>query len=304
MTLRSPRSSAAETFSVEDFAQALAAQSLDFRPGQVVRGRIFQYQSDGIWVDIGAKSPAFLPLKEAGIGSEEDLSQLFPLKSEAEFLILKEDAAGQILLSARRLRLRRLWEELAEKQARGEVVTAPVIGINKGGVVVDVQGLRGFIPRSHLLQRGSLEELVGQLLTASLLEVNPAANKLVLSERVARQAESLGIYTTGQVVRGKVSALKPFGVFVELEEGGSGLLPIKQVSQSFVASLSDLFQPGQPIKAVVIDVDEAKGRIALSLRVLERYPGEALEQLSTLIEEAEERARKLKGRITPDGKVI
>jgi len=304
MTLCSPRSSAAETFSVEDFAQALAAQSLDFRPGQVVRGRIFQYQSDGIWVDIGAKSPAFLPLKEAGIGSEEDLSQLFPLKSEAEFLILKEDAAGQILLSARRLRLRRLWEELAEKQARGEVVTAPVIGINKGGVVVDVQGLRGFIPRSHLLQRGSLEELVGQLLTASLLEVNPAANKLVLSERVARQAESLGIYTTGQVVRGKVSALKPFGVFVELEEGGSGLLPIKQVSQSFVASLSDLFQPGQPIKAVVIDVDEAKGRIALSLRVLERYPGEALEQLSTLIEEAEERARKLKGRITPDGKVI
>ncbi|MFS8867901.1 S1 RNA-binding domain-containing protein [Synechococcus sp. H65.1] len=304
MTLRSPRSPAAETFSVEDFAQALAAQSLDFRPGQVVRGRIFQYQSDGIWVDIGAKSPAFLPLKEAGIGSEEDLSQLFPLKSEAEFLILKEDAAGQILLSARRLRLRRLWEELAEKQARGEVVTAPVIGINKGGVVVDVQGLRGFIPRSHLLQRGSLEELVGQLLTASLLEVNPAAKKLVLSERVARQAESLGIYTTGQVVRGKVSALKPFGVFVELEEGGSGLLPIKQVSQSFVASLSDLFQPGQPIKAVVIDVDEAKGRIALSLRVLERYPGEALEQLSTLIEEAEERARKLKGRITPDGKVI
>ncbi|MFS8886109.1 S1 RNA-binding domain-containing protein [Synechococcus sp. H70.2] len=304
MTLRSPRSPAVETFSVEDFAQALAAQSLDFRPGQVVRGRIFQYQSDGIWVDIGAKSPAFLPLKEAGIGSEEDLSQLFPLKSEAEFLILKEDAAGQILLSARRLQLRRLWEDLAEKQARGEVVTAPVIGINKGGVVVDVQGLRGFIPRSHLLQRGSLEELVGQLLTASLLEVNPAAKKLVLSERVARQAESLGIYTTGQVVRGKVSALKPFGVFVELEEGGSGLLPIKQVSQSFVASLSDLFQPGQPIKAVVIDVDEAKGRIALSLRVLERYPGEALEQLSTLIEEAEERARKLKGRITPDGKVI
>jgi small subunit ribosomal protein S1 len=163
MSLHSPRPPAAEIFSAEDFAQALAAQSLDFRPGQVVRGRIFQHQSDGVLVDIGAKSPAFLPLKEAGIGSEEDLSQVFPLKSEAEFLILREDAEGQILLSVRRLRLKRLWEELAEKQARGEVVTAPVIGINKGGVVVDVQGLCGFIPRSHLLQREALEESSGPI---------------------------------------------------------------------------------------------------------------------------------------------
>ncbi|MFS8775529.1 S1 RNA-binding domain-containing protein [Synechococcus sp. W65.1] len=304
MSLHSPRPPAAEIFSAEDFAQALAAQSLDFQPGQVIRGRIFQHQSDGVLVDIGAKSPAFLPFKEAGVGSEEDLRQVFPLKSEAEFLILREDAEGQILLSVRRLRLKRLWEELAEKQARGEVVTAPVIGINKGGVVVDVQGLRGFIPRSHLIQREALEDLVGQFLTASLLEVNPAANKLVLSQRVARQVESLGSYTTGQVVRGKVSALKPFGVFVELEEGASGLLPIKQVSQRFVASLSDLFQPGQPIKAVVIDVDETKGRVALSLRVLEKYPGEVLEQLPLVLEEAEKRAGKLKGRITSEGEVI
>ena len=304
MTFRFPRSQAADTFSSEDFAKALEAQSLDFRPGQVVRGRIFQHQNDGALVDIGGKSPAFLPLKEAGIRPGEDLSELFPLKSEADFLILREDSEGQIVLSARRLRLKRLWEELAEKQANGQTVTAPVIGTNKGGVLVDVQGLRGFIPRSHLNQREDLEELVGQSLTASLLEVNPAANKLVLSQRVARQAESLGIYTTGQVVRGKVSALKPFGVFVELEEGGSGLLHIKQVSQSFVASLSDLFQPGQPLKAVVIDVDEAKGRIALSLRVLEKYPGEVLEQLPLITEEAEERASKLKGRITSEGKVI
>ncbi|MGY2712078.1 S1 RNA-binding domain-containing protein [Thermostichus sp. MS-CIW-28] len=304
MTVRSSRSQAADTFSAEDFAQALDKQNLSFQPGQVVQGRIFQHQNDGALVDIGGKSPAFLPLKEAGIRPGEDLSALFPLKTEAEFLILREDAEGQIVLSARRLRLKRLWEELAQKQANGQTVTVPVIATNKGGVVVDVQGLRGFIPRSHLSQRESVEELVGQSLTASFIEVNPEANKLVLSQRAAVKSENLSRYTSGQVVEGKVSGLKPFGVFVDLEEGVTGLLHIKQVSQSFVASLPDLFKPGQRIKAVVIDVDEAKGRMALSLRVLEKHPGEVLEQLDRVMEEAEERAGKLKGRITSDGQVI
>ncbi|MFS8884462.1 S1 RNA-binding domain-containing protein [Synechococcus sp. R55.3] len=304
MTVRSSRSQAADTFFAEDFAQALDKQNLSFQPGQVVQGRIFQHQNDGALVDIGGKSPAFLPLKEAGIRPGEDLSALFPLKTEAEFLILREDAEGQIVLSARRLRLKRLWEELAQKQANGQTVTVPVIATNKGGVVVDVQGLRGFIPRSHLSQRESLEELVGQSLTASFIEVNPEANKLVLSQRAAVKSENLSRYTNGQVVEGKVSGLKPFGVFVDLEEGITGLLHIKQVSQSFVASLPDLFKPGQRIKAVVIDVDEAKGRMALSLRVLEKHPGEVLEQLDRVMEEAEERAGKLKGRITSDGQVI
>ncbi|MFQ3613656.1 MAG: S1 RNA-binding domain-containing protein, partial [Cyanobacteriota bacterium] len=210
MTVQSPRSQAADSFSSEDFAQALDAQNLDFRPGQVVRGRIFQHQNDGALVDIGGKSPAFLPLREAGIRPVEDLSELFPLKTEAEFLIVREDRDGQMLLSVRRLQLKLIWEELAQKQANGQTVTVPVIGTNKGGVLVDVQGLRGFIPRSHLNQREDLKELVGQSLTAGFIEVNAEANKLVLSQRVAAQAENLGRYEIGQVVEGKVSGLKPF----------------------------------------------------------------------------------------------
>ncbi len=303
MTVQSPRSQAADSFSSEDFAQALDAQNLDFRPGQVVRGRIFQHQNDGALVDIGGKSPAFLPLREAGIRPVENLSELFPLKTEAEFLIVREDRDGQMVLSVRRLQLKLIWEELAQKQANGQTVTVPVIGTNKGGVLVDVQGLRGFIPRSHLNQREELKELVGQSLTAGFIEVNAEANKLVLSQRVAVQAENLGRYEIGQVVEGKVSGLKPFGVFVDLE-GVTGLLHIKQVSQSFVASLPDLFKPGQLIKAVVIDLDEAKGRMALSTRVLEKHPGEVLEQLAVIMDEAEERASKLKGKITADGKVV
>ncbi len=303
MTVQPPRSQAADSFSAEEFAQALEAQDLSFRPGQVVRGRIFQHQNDGILVDIGGKSPAFLPLREAGIPPGENVKDLFPLKTEAEFLIVREDQEGQILLSVRRLQLKLVWEELTQKQAQGQTVTVPVIGTNKGGVLVNVQGLRGFIPRSHLHHRENLEELVGQSLTASLIEVNAEANRLVLSQRVAAQAENLGRYETGQVVEGKVSGLKPFGVFVDLD-GATGLLHIKQVSQSFVASLSQVFQLGQVIKAVVIDLDGVKKRVALSLRVLEKYPGEVLEQLAVVMEEAEERASKLKGRITPDGKVI
>ena len=95
------------------------------------------------------------------------------------------------------------------------------------------------------------------------------------------------------MVEGKVTGIKPFGMFVDLQ-GVSGLLHIKQISQKFIESLSPLFQPGQILKAVIIDLDEAKGRISLSTKVLEKYPGEMVENMAEVMANAEERASKAK----------
>ncbi|MHC5718740.1 MAG: S1 RNA-binding domain-containing protein, partial [Nostoc sp.] len=95
----------------------------------------------------------------------------------------------------------------------------------------------------------------------------------------------------GQLVEGKVTGIKPFGVFVDLS-GMGALLHIKQVSQKFIESLEKVFKVGQPIKAVIIDLDEGKGRVALSTRVLESFPGEVLENFDEVMASAEARANR------------
>ncbi len=277
---------------MDDFAKALEQHDYQFSKGQVVRGKVFQYDSDGAYVDIGGKSAAFLPLAEASLKSVTDLSVVLPLQEEQEFLIIREqDADGQVTLSRRQLEIREIWKRLAEIQESGQSVQVRVTGVNKGGVTVNVQGLRGFIPRSHLVERDDLEALKGQTLSASFLEVTPSNNKLVLSNRLATRSQAMHQLEIGQLVEGKITSIKPFGVFVDLE-GTSGLLHIKQVSQNYIESLPSLFQVGQVVKAMIVDLDEAKGRISLSTRVLESFPGEMLEKMDEVMTNAEARANK------------
>jgi small subunit ribosomal protein S1 len=280
---------------MEDFEKALEQHDYQFQKGQVISGRVFSHDSNGAFVDIGGKSAAFLPIEEASLQPVADLADVLPLQEERDFLIIREqDADGQVTLSIRQLELRKLWAKLAEMQENSQTVQVRVTGTNKGGVTVNCKGLRGFIPRSHLVERDDLEGLKGQTLTASFLEVDRANKKLVLSNRLATRSAGFSELEIGQLIEGKISGIKPFGVFVEFN-GTTGLLHINQVSQKFVESLSSLFQVGQPIKAVILDLDEGKGRISLSTKVLENFSGEMLENMSDVMTEAEarqERARK------------
>lgn len=292
-------SQAADTsFSMEDFAQALEKHDYQFQKGQVVRGKVSQYDRDGAYVDIGGKSAAFLPIMEASLKPVTDLETILPLQEEQDFLIIREqDADGQVTLSLRQLEIKQIWERLAQMQENNQAVQVRVTGANKGGVTVDLQGLRGFIPRSHLVERDNLEALKGQTLTASFLEVNPDSKKLVLSNRLATRSSSFNQLEIGQLVEGKITGIQPFGIFVDLS-GVNGLLHIKQISQNYIESLPSLFKTGQPIKAVIIDLDEGKGRISLSTRVLENYPGEMVEKMDEVMATAEARANKAKKLVT------
>lgn len=281
------------SFSTDDFAKALEQHDYSFRLGEVVRGKVASHSSDGVYVDIGGKAAAFLPLAEAAVGRVADLSVVLPVDEEREFLIIREqDPDGQVTLSIRLLEIRRAWEELAQLQEDGKTIEVKVSGVNRGGVTADVKGIRGFIPRSHLDERNDLESLVGQILTVSFLEVDSERRKLVLSQRLATQTASLKQLEVGQLVAGEVVAIKPFGVFID-SEGTRGLLHIKQISKSYVSSLEDVFKLGQSVKAIVLDVDEERGRVAFSTKVFEKYPGEMLERMEEVMAEAEDRAQKL-----------
>jgi small subunit ribosomal protein S1 len=277
---------------MDDFAKALEQHDYQFQKDQVVKGKVASYDSFGAYIDIGGKAAAYLPQDEVSIRQVTNLAEFLPEGEEREFLIVREqDADGQVTLSLRQLELKKTWEKMAELLEASQTVQARVSGVNKGGVTADVQGIRGFIPRSHLVDRNNLESLIGKAVTVGLLEVDPGRKKLVLSQRLATQAASLSQLEIGQLVVGAIASIKPFGLFVDFE-GATGLLHINQISKNYISSLEAMFQPGQPIKAMIVDMDEVKRRVSLSTKVLESYPGEMVEKMAEVMADAEVRAEK------------
>ena len=293
MTAKSTASDQSKSsFSREDFAKALMNYDYEFEKGQTVKGIVSQHTSEGAYVDIGGKSSALVPLREADIESDINLADCLPLQAEMEFLIISEqNADGQVTLSRRQLLLEKAWENVTAISEKGQSVQIRITGINKGGVTGDVEGLRGFIPRSHLVEKEDLDSLVGQLLHANFIQVDQENNKLVLSQRQLVQAAAMAQLVVGSLQEGKIVKIQPYGVFVDCK-GVTGLLHIKQISGAHIDSIATLFKVGQSIKVVVTDIDEYKNRVSLSTKVLESYPGEILEQISTVMENAEERLQQ------------
>ena len=284
-------------FSADDFAKALENYDYSFEVGQVVSGRVAVVDRDRAFVDIGGKSMGMLPLREAALQPPVSLTDMLEPEEEREFLVIRgQDADGQVTLSIRRLEVKKAWGRLQESQASGETVQATVTKLNRGGALVQLEGLRGFVPRSHLSQPEAMDALVGQTLTLTYLEVNPDTNKLVLSERLARRSELTHDLSVGQLVEGKVVSIKPFGVFVDFG-GTTGLLHIKEISKNFVRSIDETFKVGQEIKAVIVSIDEARGRVGLSTQVLEKSPGEMLTDAERVFAEADKRAAAVQNQI-------
>ncbi|XTZ11047.1 MAG: S1 RNA-binding domain-containing protein, partial [cyanobacterium endosymbiont of Rhopalodia yunnanensis] len=220
------------------------------------------------------------------------LVEVLPLNEECKFLIISDqNAEGQVKLSVRQLQLQQAWDYVAELVETGQTVQMLVTQTNKGGVIGKVEGLRGFIPRSHLLEKEDLESLVGKSLTANFLEVNQENNKLVLSQRRAIMTVQMNQITVGTLVAGKVARIQPYGIFVDLN-GVTGLLHITQISGSRIDSLNTLFKFGQEIQVVVLNIDEYKGHISLSTKVLENYPGEILDNFDEVMKKTPERVKQ------------
>jgi small subunit ribosomal protein S1 len=278
-------------FSMDDFAKALAAEEVSFQKGELVRGKVYNYDSDGVYVDIGGKSLAFVPAQEIVFDETADLSAILPVGEEQDFLIIREEnAEGQVTLSKRQLQIKYAWDKIAEFQSNKESLTLRVTGVNKGGVTVNFQGIRGFVPRSQLVEK-DLESLVGTQITAAIIEANQDANKLVFSQRQATKNANFSQLELGQLVTGKIASIKSFGAFVDFE-GNTGLLHIGQISQSRVEAIDKLFEIGQEIKATIVSLDEGNGKISLSTKVLENHPGEMLENMAEVMASAEARNQR------------
>ena len=281
-----------QPFSADDFANALAEHNYEFAVGQTVKGKVVSVESSGIYVDIGAKSLGFLPIEEATLSGSSRSNDAFPIGNEYEFLIISsQNADGEVKLSVRRLLFKQAWQTLRDYQAESKVFETKVIGTNTGGVIVDSVGLRGFVPRSHLADSSDMAKLIGKFLPVMVLEADETRKKLVLSNRQAAKLAAMTQIAKGQLVTGKVTNIRPFGAFVEFS-GLSGLLHVKEMSQKPVSDPTRVFQLNDMIKAVIIDVDESRNRIALSTKILELHAGEMLDNSAQVFAEADERLEK------------
>jgi small subunit ribosomal protein S1 len=293
------QASSAPARSVDDFdfdEEAFLAALDDHEPhgttGEVVRGTVIGMESDGVYVDIGGKAPGFMPKKECGLGVITNLKERFPKGLEVEVLVTREqNADGMVTISARALALRQSWEKVRAMEKEGKVVQVKVNGFNRGGVTCDLEGLRGFIPRSQLQEGENHEALVGKTLGVAFLEVNPETRKLVLSEKRAATAALFQNLEVGQLVEGQVVSIKPYGLFVDLG-GVSGLLHQSAITGGQLRELREVFCQGDRVKALITELDPGRGRIALNTALLEGQPGELLIDKDKVMAEATDRANR------------
>jgi small subunit ribosomal protein S1 len=252
--------------------------------GDIVDGVVVRVDPDEVLVDIGAKSEGVISNRELSARGEAPV-ELNPGDEVKVYVIEPENENGNVVLSLRKARAEGIWQKAAEKESEGEIIDAEVREQNKGGLIVNIMGLRGFLPSSQVARQfsGNLMELVGTKIAVKILEVNRKRNRLIVSQRAAqdedraRQREELfEKLAVGDLVTGKVSGLTSYGAFVNLG-GADGLIHISELSWDRINNVSDMLTVGDEVKVKVIKLDPELSRISLSLRQMSDDPWDTIE---------------------------
>jgi len=249
--------------------------------GETITGKVLSLRKHEVLIDLGAQGVGYVPRREVGFSRS--------LKEGDEVTASVVDAEldnGYSLLSLRKAAKDRGWEEVAAKCESGEIIDVAPYDANRGGLLVEYEGVRGFLPVSQLsaehyprvgssdkdeiLQR--LNSLVNQTLKVRILDCDRKANKLIFSEKEAIKdglAERFEKMKIGDTVKGVVTGVVDFGVFVNVE-GIEGLVHISEISWERVNNPSDYVKVGQTIEAKIISID--KDRLSLSIKQLTKDP--------------------------------
>jgi len=291
-------------FTHEDFAALLDKYDYHFSPGDIVAGTVFSMEPRGALIDIGAKTAAYIPIQEMSINRVDNPTEVLQADETREFFILTdENEDGQLTLSIRRIEYMRAWERVRQLQQEDATVRSNVFATNRGGALVRIEGLRGFIPGSHISAREAKEDLVGEDLPLKFLEVDEERNRLVLSHRRALVERKMNGLEVGQVVKGSVRGIKPYGAFIDIG-GVSGLLHISEISHDHIDTPHSVFGVNDELKVMIIDLDAERGRISLSTKQLEPEPGDMLKNREIVFEKAEEMAEKYRQKLLAEAEGI
>jgi 4-hydroxy-3-methylbut-2-enyl diphosphate reductase len=252
---------------------------------QIIQGTVVRVDTEGVLVDVGAKSEGLIPAQEMSkSGAALDVN----VGDRIDVMVLStEGDEGNIILSKRRADVEMAWRRIQEAQESGQVLHAMVVDKVKGGLVVDL-GLRGFVPGSHVdltqAKGRRFEWFVGQSIPLKVLEVDRGKGRAVLSHRLAvedvRKKAKEDLFTSlreGHVVEGTVKRLTDFGAFVDLG-GADGLLPISEMSWTYIKHPSEVLRRNQHVRVQVLRTERETGRISLGLKQILDDPWQSAQE--------------------------
>jgi small subunit ribosomal protein S1 len=258
-------------------------------PGEIRTGVIATIRDNEILVSIGTKSEGVISGREIEAIPAAERAAFQVGREIPVFVVEQEDSNGNVVLSYVRAREEQDWENVGQLLASGTTIESKVIGYNKGGLIVPVGGLRGFVPASQIsltrrtISTGETPEqrwskMVGEPMKVRVIEVDRERRRLILSERQALQETRetlkdrlLDELEIGSEHTGRVTSLAEFGAFVNIA-GADGLVHLSEISWEHIKHPNEVLKVGQEVKVKVIAVDREKKRIGLSIRQLQEDP--------------------------------
>jgi small subunit ribosomal protein S1 len=266
-----------------------------FRRGDILQGVIVGASPTEILIDIGSKTEGLVSSRELERMGPEALERLKVGDEVPVYVLNPEDKNGNVILSLSRAQLEKDWQAAQEIFKAGECFESTVSGYNKGGLIVRLGKVRGFVPASQLAPsyQKSQEEpqsneeywarMVGEQLQLKIIELDRRRNRLILSERAAmrewrrqQKEQLLNELQKGDVRRGQVSSLCNFGAFIDLG-GADGLVHLSELSWGRVSHPKEVLQVGDEVDVYILNVDREKRRIGLSIKRLQPEPWPTLE---------------------------
>lgn len=270
--------------------ELLASQSqklISLHRGQRVEGEVVSLNDKEAILDLGAKSEGVIQIRDLPESERKELKVGSKIQA---FVSMSENENGQAVLSStpqtRSMNTGPFkghginWAKFTQAQHQKSKLQGKVLELNKGGLIVEVGGTRGFLPNSQvgfeLLNKAGagMENLIGQDLTVTVIEVDTNNNKLIFSERgqISPEAkEKLNSFKSGQKAKGKIVAVLPFGLVVDVS-GVEGLVFISDVSWEKIDDLSKHFNTGEEVEVMVTGLDSDLGRLNLSIKQLTEDP--------------------------------
>ena len=263
--------------------------TLDFpKQGEIRTGVIASIGENEILVSVGTKSEGVIPGKEKEQIPPETMATLTVGMEIPVYVINPEDQNGNLVLSYMRAREEQDWAEVDELQKDNRVYDGKIVGYNKGGLIVPIGTLRGFVPASQVSVMRRTEgnespdarwsKMVGEDIQVQVIEVDRSRHRLILSERLALQETRetikdrlLDELQEGDIRTGRVTSLADFGAFVNID-GADGLVHLSEITWERIEHPNEVLKVGQEVKVKVIAVDQDRKRIGLSIRQLQKDP--------------------------------
>ncbi len=255
--------------------------------GDVMDGVIMHVDRDELLVDIGSKAEGIIPAKEYSDLTPGEKSALAIGDTILVFVVQPENPEGHPIVSINRARQEKSWRHLQDIHDQNEVIEAEVTNYNKGGLLVNLDGVRGFVPASQVTEirggddaskQADMARLIGNKLPLKIIEINRHRNRLILSERQAIQERRdvmkerlIAELKEGEIRKGRVSSICDFGAFVDIG-GADGLVHLSELSWSRVRHPSELLRIGQEVDVYVLGINAQDKKIALSIKRTQAEP--------------------------------